>query len=143
MKPNWVLAANAAHAKLFTSEKNELRLIREFFHDASMLRNQDLTNDQDGAATSHFGNAQHGMEKKTLPKLKEKEAFVVELVDCLKKGDQEHSFQSLYLIAPPQILGLLREKIGASLSKKIKQEIHKDLVTLDFKALRDYLPPAL
>jgi protein required for attachment to host cells len=57
----------------------------------------------------------------------EKERFAKELADRLYKYAHAGRFQHLVVVAPPQVLGNLRNDFHAEVKKRIVAEVHKTL----------------
>lgn len=141
----WVLVADKSHAKLYSgkSRAGELSFERSWDHAASRSHEQELTTDLPGRAFDSTGDARHAMGQPVDPKDHEAEVFAHELIAEMEKGRTGNQFSSVYLMAPPEFLGLLRKQCGSSLKKMVAGEVDKGLTAEDAKVVREHLPGAL
>ncbi len=108
----WILVANAAEAKLLTSENlhvGSLKPLREFFHPDSRKKATELTSDKPGRYQSD--NGAHGAYNKNDPKEVEAEHFAIQLAHELKAGLGQNSYQHLVIISPAHFYGLINEHL--------------------------------
>jgi protein required for attachment to host cells len=141
----WVLVADKSHAKLYSRKgrSGELLFQQSWDHAASRSHEQELTSDLPGRAFDSTGDARHAMGQPVDPKDHEAELFAHELIAEMEKGRNGHLFLSLYLMAPPEFLGLLRKQCGAPLQKLVAGEVDKGLTAADAKTVREHLPGVL
>lgn len=57
----------------------------------------------------------------------EKERFAAAIAERINKASQAHAFSQIIIVAPPKILGDLRQEFTAETKAKITAEIPKDL----------------
>lgn len=141
----WVLVADKSRAELYSGggRSGELTPCRSWEHAASRLREHDLTSDSPGRAFDRMGEGRHAMGQPTDPKEHEAELFAHELIAEMEKGRTGNQFSSLYLVASPKFLGLLRKQCGVALEKLIAGSVDKDLTTAGAKVVREHLPDVL
>ena len=72
-------------------------------------------------------SARPGAAPDTDPKWVEAQKFARELAARLKGGLQEHAYDSLVVVAPPQFLGLLRHAISEQVKGRLVLWLDKDL----------------
>lgn len=138
-----VVVANSGIAKVYHSESGKsLVEIESFEHLESHLHNQELTDDKAVRGDSMWGGT-HSIQERLTPKTKEAIVFAKQIADYLAEKCSKETLHSIYLIASPAFLGLLRQSLGAAPLKLIKAEIHKDLTHLSPHEIREYLPPVL
>jgi protein required for attachment to host cells len=123
----WILVADASRARLFGHEGSALKEIADFVHVAGRSPVRELESDRPGRS---FGTrpTHHAMQKEHDARQTEGLAFTRELVARLESGRNRHEFRHLVLIAPPEMLGHLRECLPAPLAGMVRTSIHKDLV---------------
>jgi protein required for attachment to host cells len=141
----WVLVADKSHAKLYSGKgrSGELSFEQSWDHAASRSHEQALTSDLPGRAFDRMGDARHAMGQPVGPKDHEAQVFAHELITEMEKGRTGNRFSSLYLVAPPEFLGLLRKQSGAALQKVIAGEVGKSLTAEDAGTVRSHLPGML
>ena len=123
----WILVADATYARIFeiSEESQHWELVQEFQHLESREQGRDLIGNRPN-------KAQHLMEmagKKDNPvefKLQEAMKFAQELTTHLDKQVSTNSFDQLVVVAPPKMLGALREKMSNQLKRLVVTEVDKD-----------------
>ena len=140
----WVLVADNSRARLFSTPYSNGALVEEedFVHTDSRLHEQALTSDLPGRAFDRQGSARHAMEQRVDPKDGQAIAFAGQLIDHLEDGRVNQRFDRLYIVAPPALLGLLRERYG-HLAPMVAGELDKHLTGCTPKELRGHLPAHL
>ena len=108
----WILVANAAEAKLFTSDNlrtGELTLLREFAHPESRQKASELKSDHPGHYTTGAGI--HGSYSKQDPTDIEAEHFAIQLAHELKAGSDKNHYKHLVMVTPAHFHGLIRKHL--------------------------------
>jgi len=129
MAAYWIIAANAAEARLFVRERKFSPPIerRDWLHPESRLHGRDLENDRQGKTFASHGHGQDDNRKHTEPKTREAQDFARELANYLNKARANDEFTSLSVIADPSFLGLLREYLDDHTRERIGREVSKNL----------------
>ncbi|MFC5499392.1 host attachment protein [Caenimonas terrae] len=115
MKPDWILIANAGHARLLQHESGTpLVELKSFEHPASRLHTSELGDDKAGRqkSDSAFGGA--AFPPRMDPHHKEQLHFASELAAALEQAAGEGRFQRLTVYASSPFLGELKAALGAS-----------------------------
>lgn len=113
MKPDWILIANASHARLLEqTEDSRLRLLHSFEHPDSRKKGVELADDKAGREQSDrsFGGAAY--EAQTDARRKEHQRFARELADHLEREARNNAFGSLQIFASSPFLGELKQELG-------------------------------
>ncbi len=141
----WVLVADSARARIFKTDSRlgPLLEVGNLVHGEGRLHRQDLVSDRDGRAFDTKGDGRHGMEAKTDPKKQEQISFIAEISQHLKAEHQAEQFHRLFLVAPPAMLGHLRDQLDASLKGSLVGSLDKNLVKLKPDDIRSHLPEKL
>lgn len=138
----WILIADASRARLFASPKKgqPWKLVDEFDHPESRMKNRDINMKEQGRTRQSFGAGHRPrMEPDTEPKEVEAEHFAHELVEKLSDGLTHKSYSSLALVAPPHFLGLLRSMLDDQASKHVVATVDKDYTDSDVRELAERL----
>ncbi|WP_437774984.1 host attachment protein [Sorangium sp. So ce1097] len=152
-RKTWILVSDASRAQLYREEPagKGFTLLESYTHDESRARVRDLMADANGRKPNGppAGNGnitgggtylgRPGVAPDTDPKDVEKQKFAQELAEVLEKGLNDHAYDSLVLIAPPQFLGLLRGTVSKQVSNHIESSVDKDLSWLDGPRLTERL----
>src|SRR5678815_143258 len=110
----WVLVADARHARVLEVE------------DAGMLpRLRTTLNAPPPEAPRR--SPEHGWTHGDDPRPEHEERrFVHALVQALERGEAENHFRHLVLVAPPKLLGVLRESLSRGLADRLRASLAKD-----------------
>jgi protein required for attachment to host cells len=157
-RTTWILVCDASRARLYREEPQGrgFTLLESFSHDESRARARDLMADAQGRKPNGnpggVGNGAHpggttggnylgrpGAAPDTDPKAVEAQKFVRELAEALERGLNDHAYQALVLVAPPQFLGMLRATVSSQVEKRIETSIDKDFSWLEPHALEERL----
>lgn len=112
------------------------QIIQAFTHDHS--KTQDHETDSPGRVFESGGiNMRHAYEKKHDWHEMQKEDFARQLSKII--NDSHKKFDELFVIAPPRILGFLRDNLSKEATVKIKKELPKDITHLPIADLGQYL----
>lgn len=149
--PTWVLVADASRARLFQYDGfgAAIKLLKEWTHDGSRLKNHDLLSDRPGRVMQshggpHPGHGSHsGMEKAHSPKEVEHEHFARELQHELEHSLSVNAYGRLILVANPEFLGMLRHVASPQVLKHTVASLDKDYTTLGMTELEHRLAPIL
>lgn len=141
----WVLAADGRRARIFEcpTRRGELREIHDLVRPEARLRTRELTSDAPGRSFDGLGAGRHGMDPRHDPKEHNLERFAAEIGELLERGRQEGSFDRLYLVAQPRLLGLLRRTLGETTRKLVAGEVTRGLCDRSPETIRAHLPEFL
>lgn len=144
-KTVWIVVANRGVARLFQARQptGPLQELDAFIHPEARLREQDLVSDRPGRGSERFGPGGHAEDPDTTLVEQETSNFALELSRFLLKGRTDGRFDGLMLIAAPEFLGSLRDRLDGPTRGRIMLEVAKNLVHLDAAAVRNYLPDRL
>lgn len=150
MPTTWILVADGARARIWTSERPHHLKAALSYDFASPVRNRtrDAGSDRPGRTFDSAGQGHHAMEPPTDWKDHEKREFARSLAGRLREGAMAGSFDRLVVVAPPQFLGLLRAQFDKETARLVEAEIGKDLTHLSedhdlLPHLEDALRPGL
>ncbi|HVX15139.1 MAG TPA: host attachment protein [Pirellulales bacterium] len=134
----WILVADAGRARIFVSSKKgePWRLLEEFEHPESRMKNRDLDPMEQGRTKQAFGAGNRPrMEPTTAPQQVEKEHFAQLLADKLSQAVAEGACPALVAVAPPHFLGHLRSRLSDHAGKCLVATVDKDYTGSDAREL--------
>jgi protein required for attachment to host cells len=137
----WVLVADAKGARIFSYlEKNAEWTLRDTLNgDGS--GHPDQTAGSGPKASQHKGALHaHG---ENVAKETDERRFAHTLAHVLERGYGEKAFAKLVLVAPPKLLGDLRENLSRDLQAAVVSELDKDYTHSGLKDLMAVLRPQL
>lgn len=113
MKPQWILIANASHARLLQQEPGApMVVLAAFEHPASRQHSAALGDDKAGRELSGRGFGGAAFEPRTDAQTKEHLRFARELADRLEEGARSARCESISLFASSPFLGELKHALG-------------------------------
>jgi protein required for attachment to host cells len=123
-KSTWVMVADARAARIFsfTDKRGQWALRETIESDGSAQIEQ--TSGAGAKASQHKG-ALHGHGEQD-PKETQERRFAHSLAHILERGHASNAFTSLALVAPPKLLGELRENLSRGLQASSIAEFNKD-----------------
>lgn len=113
MKPDWILVANAAQARLFQQEPGSpMVALQSFQHPASRLRSSELGDDARGRERTDHRSGAASFEERMDAHRKEHLRFAGELAVFLERAAQAGQYRHLHVFAGSPFLGELRPLLG-------------------------------
>ncbi len=126
----WILVADRSAARLFAADWPSLDSIREIedcINPPGAMQGREVYADRFGRDHAPDG---HGFTDAPATDFRHDTAehFAQHLVQLLEEARNRHEFGSLVVIAPPLMLGTLRERIPNPLRKLVEAELDKELL---------------
>lgn len=140
-RPTWILVAHRTGASVYESpaQGEPLQNIETLTHPEGRLKASEVESDRPGRSFDRVGGGRHSLSsEESVPDHIER-AFALQLAERLEQGRRAHAFDRLVLIAPPRLLGMLRDALSTSLQALVVASVDKDLTRLDSNALREEL----
>ena len=127
--PTFALVANRASAALYRTMGPGVapELVRRFDHPEGRLKNGEINTDKPGRGFDRSGVGTHAFSTEEGPVEKVARDFANLLAKDLQHGRQNSEYDELALIAPPRMLGYLREALDAPTRELVYGEIAKDI----------------
>lgn len=144
MPTTWIVAADSSRARVFEIAEPErhLRPVEEFNHPEGRANNRELKSDAQGRYMGPGGGARaHSATRQVSAVDHENELFSKTLSRYLDKARSQHRYHKLYLIAPPEFLGLMRENLSKEVRRLTAEEINKDLSWFEARDIERYVKP--
>ncbi len=114
------------------------------------LKDRDLETDREGrrfggtSGVKHAGGTaqshHHGVDGERSTERHELTVFAKEVAERIEAGRVNHEFEKLVLVAPPRMLGLLRQSLPAQSRALLAAEVPKDVVHQGPEAIREVVP---
>ncbi len=136
----WIVVADANGARILRFAKRT-EAWQQIEHIRSGGAGAPETADFATKASQHKGALHaHG---EAVPKETKERHLAHAIAHALERGMVDNLFDALVLVAPPKLLGELRENLSRGLQKKVLAELPKDFVHLDSEELARRLLPDL
>lgn len=143
MKPtrSWIVIADGAQARILENHgpgKGLVPLPSEEMHKAPRPT-REINTDRPGRSHDRVGPGRHAMESPSDAHREEKRRFADLLGEHLNEAVLKHRYDRLILVAPPKMLGDLRQSLSKEAAAKIDGELTKDLTKVSDHDLPDHL----
>jgi protein required for attachment to host cells len=138
MASTWVVLADEGHARILerTQDGGALAPVKELDDPAAHAHNADFRHDAYGrraGGAQPAGNATASAGEEKLDH--EAALFARRVAQELLSAYQGKRFDELRIAAAPKFLGRLRKELDAQVQKCVTQELDKDLLQLDERAV--------
>jgi protein required for attachment to host cells len=140
MATTWILVADRARARLFSSATPDAALAEIECFDNPDADTRDVTSHRPPTVNESVGPARHSIEPHTTLREKVTDRFAKSLTDTLERGRVDHRFDRLVLVAPARFLGALHDNLDKPLRDRVTGEVRKNLTTLAADEIRQRLP---
>ena len=131
----WILTADAGKAAVWewSSKPGPLIPVPDFDMVAEDTRGfaRDLKSDRPGRSFASVGARRSAMEPPQDPHDLAKARFMKLISGRLEAAARDRRFAQLVIMAPPQMLGILRQELSDTVRRTIAGEIDKDLTKAD------------
>jgi protein required for attachment to host cells len=140
-KTTWILVAHRAGAILFQSHGPGVPLARiaQIQNPRGRLKAGEVDADRPGRAFDRHGGGRHTHSREESAPDRIESAFALQLAERLEHGRVESAFDRLVLIAPPKMLGKLREALSEPLRGLLVTSLAKDLAHSDGEQVRAHV----
>jgi protein required for attachment to host cells len=137
---HWVVVADGSAAAIYAADPrlDTLEPVAELKHPESRLPARDLVSDDRGRTQSSLG-PRSAVEPQQSIHDHELVTFARELAERLRRGFDDHQYESLVIAASPAFLGHLRNELDARVAGAVVGSVAHDYTRI---ALHD-LPPLL
>lgn len=141
MKQQWILLANASHARLLSrdSATDPLVLLATLEHPESRLKASQLANDRPGHEATDNSSGGNRYEPRGDVRRKEHQRFAREIAQRLDAGLAAGQFSMLWLFASSPFLGELKAQLSDAVNKRVHLAIDSDLSALGLAQIEQRL----
>lgn len=124
----WILVADRSKARIFQRGRPSegIRLIEKFHHPEGRFKEHELLSDRPGRAFRTADTQRQGYSSPTPPLDQVTRDFSQRLAARLERARSENRFEHLVLVAPPRMLGILRDTLDPRLRQMVIQTLDKD-----------------
>ena len=135
MKPlrHWILVADGANARFlhFIDKKRWATTVDRQIFTAHADPSRKIGSDRPGRTFDSHGKGRHAIEPKVdLHEEKEKQ-FLASMVRKLEEAFEANAFDSVYVVAPPRALGIIRQLMPERLRARVSGETAGDYTRYD------------
>jgi len=138
-KKNWVLLADAGHARILerTIPFGKLNEVHTLSHSHKLTH--ELGRDKPGRNFERASPTRHSYELPDQHELQKKE-FAKELARIIQEGYRTNQFEELYIFSASHMLGLLRHYLNKyEASTTITKEYPKDILALPLEEIQTHI----
>jgi len=132
MKPQWIVVANASHARLFSrdSPADPLISLATMEHPESRLKASRLADDRPGREATDYSIGGNRFEPRSDVRRKEHQRFAHEIAERLDAGLAAGEFEALWIFASNPFLGELKAQLSDAVDKRVQLAVDTDLTAL-------------
>ncbi len=132
MKQQWILLANASHARLLSrdSATDPLVPLATLEHPESRLKASQLADDRPGHEATDNSSGGNRYEPRSDVRRKEHQRFAREIADRLDAGLAAGQFSTLWLFASSPFLGELKAQLSDAVNTRVHLALDRDLTAL-------------
>lgn len=136
-----IVVADSTRARIFTVESvhSALKEIETLTNPEGRMHQRDMVSDLPGKESGK-GDASHAFQEKVEPKEQKLTEFAKRVAGYLDDMRKANKLDKLSLIAAPEFLGELRNKLTDETSAKVTFELDKNLAHHDEEDIRKHLP---
>ena len=132
MKRQWILLANASHARLLSRDSAAVPLIpvETMEHPESRLKASQLSDDRPGHEATDNSSGGNRYEPRSDVRRKEHQRFAREIAHRLDTALADGAFSELWLFASSPFLGELKAQLSGAVNKCLEHALDSDLTAL-------------
>jgi protein required for attachment to host cells len=134
----WYVIADGGRARFVErDEQGAYRTVSSFVSTELKASSRDLGTERPGRVHESATTARHAIEPKTDPKEAAKEDFIRYVAEQVQSAQE--NYDDLVLVAPPRVLGQLRETLAQSVADAVTRDLAKDLTKVPDHELSEHL----
>ena len=126
----WILVMDSKQALFYLKDQHGHLVKNHIIIYATSDSECENTRNSLGRSFDSAGNARHFIEPHLDKHTQEQMSFVREVNQYLQEALNEHAYDKLIIVAPPKILGLLRQMLSKNVMGVVAQEINKEFANL-------------
>lgn len=140
-RTTWVLVAHRTGAALYESlaRGEALRQIESWDHPEGRLKPSDLQSDRPGRSFDRVGGGRHSLSTQESTSDHIDRAFALQLAQHLEQARVRNTFDRVVLVAPPHLLGALRQALSLQVQELVVATLDKDYMRRTADELYDQL----
>ncbi len=136
----WVVIIDGGCARFVErDEQGRFSTVSSFEAASLHMRSRDIGRDRPGRVYESADSSRHGTEPRHDPHATKKRKFVALVIDEIENAPKEGSFDEFVLVAPPKVLGEVRQALPATFAEVLTDTLSKDLTKIPDHELSAYL----
>ena len=141
MKREWIVLANASHARLLSrdSATDPLVPMATLEHPESRLKGSQLADDRPGHEATDNSSGGNRYEPRSDVRRKEHQRFAREIAHRLDAGLAAGEFNAVWLFASSPFLGELKAQLSDAVTKRVQLALDSDLTALGLAEIEQRL----
>lgn len=128
----WIVVADGAHATIYANQGRgrgiDQPAVHEYAGDNSPTR--EINSDRPGRMAASSSGAQHAMDPSTDAHRHAQQMLARDVAHTLDRAAADGTYAQLVLVAPPRMLGYLRESVSPQVHALLVGDLNKDLTAL-------------
>jgi protein required for attachment to host cells len=140
-----IVIADGGHARFVarTPDRRHFHTVRALDSADAKRKSAEIGSDRPGRGQESVGTTRHALEPRSDPKDNAKHAFVGLVAEEINRAVAMEEVRALVLVAPPRVLGELRERLDRRAESCLVASLPKDLANTPDPELDEHLAPLL
>lgn len=141
----WVVVADAGRARVLESDGPEGKLteLEDLLNPGARLQEHEAVADRKGRVTQGAAGIGQSFEPRHTQASHEADNFAKDICGKLEAARQQKKVGTVYLVAEPSFLGMVRKHLEPATRLMIREEIASDLTRMPVADIRKVLPARL
>jgi protein required for attachment to host cells len=136
-----IVVADEREVNFFEGSKADgpLKACGSLHNETAGLKDIELETDREGRRYGQMGH-HHGVDGERSTERHELTLFAKAVAERIDRDRVNHEFAKLVIVAPPRMLGLLRQSLSSPSQAMLAGEVSKDVVHHGPEAIRSVVP---
>ena len=141
----WILIADGSRARVLerTSAALPFSAVADLEFSTELPRTHDTGDERPGRAHESHGATRHAYEPRSDAHDTLKHKFIAATLDALAQRHAKSRVDRLAIVAPPELLGVIRQTLPEMLQKILVGDLAKDLTKIPDHEIARHLPEDL
>lgn len=129
MRKLWILVANSSFAQIYEVQgpAKNIHQVHSIDNPDGRKKGSEVYSDRPTRNFQSIGPARNAVVNEFDYHTHVMDVFAHKICELLKKGEDDHSFNELAIIAPSEFIGMLNTVMHPQLRKAVSTEVKKDL----------------
>lgn len=125
----WIVVMDGSRARVFEAERlpSALREVEDLIDPAGRLQEHEIGTERPGRSFESVGAARHALSGRTTARQRHRAQFAKRVADRVDEALAQGRFRRLGLIAPPAMLGELRQALSPRCRSRCSLELASDI----------------
>ena len=125
----WIVVVDSSRARFFEAERlpSSLHEVEDLIDPAGRLQEHETGSERPGRSFESVGGARHALTGRTTARQRSRAQFARRVADHVEEALAQGRFRRLGLVAPPAMLGELRQALSERCRSRCSLEVASDI----------------